>query len=244
MFADDPNRHISNDGSSGNTDSALGSRCVEDRHCSIHVNHIIANVKDSNATQLIVRQTSYSDDSPDGIDCVSLCSAVSNPTKRGLERIESRNTLVKRVFDPWPPLDSTDKGKDKFMVDACNALKPEQDIVPDWASQSPGYASAVSAPFGNTAFRYGMQQICGCTMLFVVSRKRVYLGKCLQILAKVLCNVSVFSGHYWEDVSFGKEKGAKYKLQFDEQVTNFLTNGFTAPGRTGRLCTKSFALLC
>ena len=89
---------------------------------------------------------------------------------------------MKRVFDPWPPLDSTDKGKNKFMVDACDALKPDQEIIPDWAQESPGYASAVSAPFGKTAFRFGMQQICGCTMLYVVSHKRVYLGECLQFL--------------------------------------------------------------
>ena len=207
-----------------------------------HVNHVIPNVKDRNATQLVIRETSYSDDSPDGIDCRSLCSAVSNPTKRRLEQIEPRYTLVKRVFDSWPPLDSTNKGKDKFMVDACDALKPEQEIIPEWASTSPGYASAVSAPFEKTAFRFGMQQICGCTMLYVVSRKRVYLGECLQISARVLSNISAFSGHYWEDVSFGQEKGAKYQLQFDEQVTNFLTDGFKAPNGPGRLCIELFAL--
>ena len=207
-----------------------------------HVNHIITNVKDRNATQLVIRETSYSDDSPDGIDCKSLCSAVSNPAKRGLEQLEPRYTLVKRVFDPWPPLDSSDKGKDKFMVDACNALELEEEIIPGWAQEPPGYASAVSAPFGKTAFRFGMQQICGCTMLFVVSHKRVYLGEYLQISARVPYNVSAFSGHYWEDVSFGKSsKAAKYELQFDKQVTNFLTGGFTAPNGPGRLCIELFA---
>ena len=206
------------------------------------VNHVIPNIKDRNATQLVIRETSYSDDSPDGIDCFSLCSAVGNPTKRGLENREPRYTLVKRVFEPWPPLDSTDKGKDKFMVEACNALQPDQEIIPNWASTSPGYASAVTAPFGKTAFRFGMQQICGCTMLYVVSRKRVYLGECPQICARVLHNISAGSGHYWEDVSFGKEKGAKTKLQFDEQVTTFLTDGFKAPNGPGRLSIKLFAL--
>ena len=142
-----------------------------------HASQGIPNVKDRNATQLVIRETSYPDDSPDGIDCISLCSAVSNPTERGLKQIEPRYTLVKRVFDPWSPL--TDRGKNKFMVNACKALEPDQKIIPEWASTPPGYASAVSAPFGTSAFRFGMNQICGCTLLYVVSRKRVYLGECL-----------------------------------------------------------------
>ena len=135
---------------------------------------------DRNTTQLVIRETSDPDDSPDGIDCRSLCSAVSNPSKRGWEQLEPRNDLVKRAFDPWPPLDSSDKGKDKFMVDACNALTPAEEIIPAWAGEDPGYASAVTAPFKDKKIRFGMQNICGCTMLFVVSRRRVYLGKCLQ----------------------------------------------------------------
>ena len=205
-------------------------------------NSLITYVKNRNATQLVIRRASYSDDSPGGIGCFSLCSAVSSPTKRGLEQIELRNTLVKRVFDPWPPLENTDRAKNQFMVDACNALTPDQKIVPDWASTAPGYASVVSAPLGNTAFRFGMQQICGCTVLFVVSRKRVYLGESLRTSARFLYNNSAFSGHYWEDVSFETEEGADYELQFDEQVTDFLKSGFTAPGGHGRLCMELIAL--
>ena len=72
------------------------------------------------------------------------------------------------------------------MVEACNALTPAQEIIPPWAEKDPGYASAVTAPFKDTKFRFGMQQICGCTMLFVVSRKRVSLGEYLKSLEGVL----------------------------------------------------------
>ncbi|KAL8776565.1 MAG: hypothetical protein Q9213_008222 [Squamulea squamosa] len=101
------------------------------------------------------------------------------------------------------------------MVEACNALKPEQSIIPDWASEGPGYASAVTATLSGSKIRYGMQRICGCTMLFVVSRTRVYLG------------------HYWESECFGKEPDEDYELQFDEQVTDFLRVGFQAPNGPG-----------
>ena len=177
-----------------------------------HVRHVIPNDKDRNATQLVVRETSYSDDTPDGIDCLSLCSAVSNSIKSGLEQIEPRHTLVKRVFEPWPPIDSTDKGKNDFMVDACSALKPHQEIIPDWASTSPGYASAVSAPFGKTAFRFGMQQICGCTMLYVVSRKRVYLGECPQLSARVLYNISAFPSTLLGRCFIWEKKGSEERF--------------------------------
>ena len=66
------------------------------------------------------------------------------------------------------------------MKNACNRLSPRQVVIPEWAQQDPGYASAVTAPLGDAKLRFGMQQICGCTMLFVVSRTRVYLGKCTR----------------------------------------------------------------
>ena len=210
-----------------------------------HVSHIISNVRSRNATQLIIRETSYSDDSPDGIDCVSLCSAVSNPIKRGLEQIEPRYILEKRVFTEWPPPDPTNQGRNNFMVNAFKALRPDQEIVPDWAETGDGYASAVTAPLGQTSFRYGMQRICGCTLLFVVSRKRVYLGECLQFSGRVLYNIRTCSAHYWEDVSFAQtkdEEGNKREVLFDEQVTDFLTSGFKAPKGPGRLCINIFAL--
>ena len=167
MCPHDLNRHLLDDTSYGDTGSTLEARYVRDRRPG---SHLVFNINDRNTTQLVIRETSYPDDSPDGIDCLSLCGAVSNPTKRGWEHLEPRNGLVKRVFDPWPPLDNSDKGKDKFMVIACDALTPAQAITPGWAEEPPGYASAVTAPFGTTAFRFGTQRICGCTMLFVVSR--------------------------------------------------------------------------
>lgn len=176
MYSHGLNRYLSDDTSNGDTGSTLEVRYVRDRRLESRLNLM----GDRNTTQLVIRETSYPDDSPNGIDCRLLCSAVSNPTKRGWEQLEPRNGLVKRVFDPWPPLDSSDKGKDKFMVDACNALTPPQEITPGWAQKDPGYASAVTAPFRDTEVKFGTQGICGCTMLFVVSRKRVYLGECLQ----------------------------------------------------------------
>ena len=173
----DLHRYLSDANSYGDTGSTLKVRYVQDRRPG---SHLILNINDRNTTQLVIRESSYPDDSPDGIDCLSLCSAVSNPTKRRWEQLEPRNDLVKRVFDPWPPLDNTDRGRNQFMVAACNALTPAEEVIPPWAGEYPGYASAVTAPFGTTSFRFGMQRICGCTMLFVVSRMRVYLGECLQ----------------------------------------------------------------
>ena len=143
---------------------------------------------------------------------------------------------MKRDFsDPWPLLIDTEENRNDFMRNACDNLRPDQEMIPDWAQIDPGYALVVSAPFGEVAFRFGMQQICGCTILYVVSRKRVYLGECLQIPSSLLYNISAFLGYYWEDVSFGKEKRMNYKPQFDKQVTEFLTGGFKAPSGPGRL---------
>lgn len=141
----------------------------------------------SNASELVVRDLDVAmpDDSPPGIGCRTLCSAVRSSVKRGWTGFDPRSTLEKRFDDAWPPLGG-DKGKDDFMVRACNALKPEEEIIPPWAQSGPGYASSVTAPLSNTKVRFGMQEICGCTMLFVVSRKRVYLGECAQIAGNPL----------------------------------------------------------
>lgn len=141
----------------------------------------------SNSSELIIRDVDDDmlDDSPPGISCRTLCSAATNPVKRDWRELDPRSALEKRFDDAWPPLGG-DKGKDNFMVQACNALTPAQEIVPPWAATSPGYASAVTATLGKTKIRFGMQEICGCTMLFVVSRKRVYLGKCAHLTRKTV----------------------------------------------------------
>ena len=91
---------------------------------------MVADIQKRNVSQLMIRETSYPDDSPDGIDCRTLCSAVSNPTKRRITQLGTRNELAKRVFDPWPPLADTEQAKNDFMIDACNALTPAQEIIP------------------------------------------------------------------------------------------------------------------
>lgn len=138
----------------------------------------------SNSSELIVSDVDVDmlDDSPPGIGCRTLCSAATNPVKRGWRELDPHSVLEKRFDGVWPP--KGDPAKDAYMVIACDSLPPEQDIVPSWASDPPGYASAVTAPLGDTAIRFGMQRICGCTMLFVVSRKRVYLGKCAHLTRK------------------------------------------------------------
>lgn len=116
------------------------------------------------------------DDSPSSISCRALCGAQVLNRKRVWQGLGPRFPLVKRVFDSFPPLANTDKGKDEWMVEASDNLKPEQDVVPPWAEASPGYASMATAALADKPFRFGMREICGCTMVFIVSRKRVYLG--------------------------------------------------------------------
>ncbi|KAL6719513.1 hypothetical protein ACLMJK_003754 [Lecanora helva] len=98
------------------------------------------------------------------------------------------------------------------MIQACDALTPDQEILPS-ASYTDGnyHATAVTAALGDTAFTYGMQRICGCTWLYVVSHLQVYLA------------------HYWEDISFGKEEKDTTPLQFQEQVLDFLDYGYQPP---------------
>ena len=136
----------------------------------------------SNSSGLVIRAVDVDmpDDSPPGIACRTLCSAATNPVKRDWRDLNPRSALEKRFDDEWPPLAGTDKAKDIYMRDTCDALTNDQSIVPGWANETPGYASAVTAPLGNTKLRFGTREICGCTMLFVISRKRVYLGKCAQ----------------------------------------------------------------
>ena len=138
----------------------------------------------SNASELMVRDVDddMPDDSPPEISCRILCSAATNPVKRGWRELDPHSVLEKSFDVLWPL--KGDPARDAYMVIACNSLKPEQEIVPSWASDPPGYASAVTASLGDTAIRFGMQRICGCTMLFMVSRKRVYLGKCARLTRK------------------------------------------------------------
>lgn len=117
----------------------------------------------SNSSELIVSDVDVDmlDDSPPGIGCRTLCSAATNPVKRGWRELDPHSVLKKRFDGVWPP--KGDPAKDAYMVIACNSLQPEQEIVPSWASDPPGYASAVTAPLGDTAIRFGMQRICGET---------------------------------------------------------------------------------
>ena len=144
--------------------------------------YTVAKHVHSNYSELVIRDDDVDmpDDSPAQINCRTLCSASTNPTKRDWAELDYRGALEKRFDQPWPPK-GDDNGRDTFMKDACDSLKkPDEEIIPDWASKFPGYASAVTAPLGDQKRRYGMQEICGCTMLFVVNHKRVYLGKCAQ----------------------------------------------------------------
>ena len=140
---------------------------------------------DSNSSEFVVRNVDVDmlNDSPLGNSCRTLYSAATNPVKRDWGELDPRSALEKRFDVLWHSLAGV-KGKDNFMVQACNALTDDQEIVPRRAATSPGYASAVTRLLGNTKFRFGMQEICGCTMLFVVSRKRVYLGKCAPLTSK------------------------------------------------------------
>ena len=118
------------------------------------------------------------DDSPPGFGCRSVCGT-STPSSKKKRHLEARSLLQKRVFDPFPPLENTQKARDQYMITHVDALTPEQEIVPDQATDD--YATAVTAPLGTTPVTYGMAQICGCTWLAVISQKRVYLGKIVSL---------------------------------------------------------------
>lgn len=79
-------------------------------------------------------------------------------------------------FLQWPSK-GTNEEKDYFMIQACNTLTPNENIVPDWARQDDTYVSAKTAPLGSDRIRFGMDEVCGCAVLFVKSQKRVYIGK-------------------------------------------------------------------
>lgn len=143
----------------------------------------MTDISDRNISQLVARtgEVPMPDDSPPGIDCRTLCSATTGNIKRDRIELGHHNDLTKRVFDPWPPEENKKTTKkttdrDNWMIGACKKLTPEEEIVPAWAEESGGHASAKTAAFGDSAFRYGMQQICGCTYLFIASQKRVYIG--------------------------------------------------------------------
>ena len=130
------------------------------------------------------------DEDPSSSPCDSVCvytGPVSTGQKRSLVESDPRTSLWKRLFDFWP--DENDvKGRDTFMVVGCNGLKAGEEIIPDDTqdkAKSKGESTAVSSLLQNSAFKFGMQQIYGCTMLFIVSHQRVYLGKCNFVGAKV-----------------------------------------------------------
>lgn len=113
--------------------------------------------------------------------CRAFCSAANRPGKRNLIRLDPRSAVDKRwdKEQDWPA-EGTDKEKDDFMIKGCDGLKTDEEVVPGWAEVAPGHATEATAELGDKPVRFGMQQICGCTMLSVVSRKRVYLGKTTQ----------------------------------------------------------------
>ena len=86
----------------------------------------------SNSSELIVSDVDVDmlDDSPPGIGCRTLCSAATNPVKRGWRELDPHSVLEKRFDGAWPP--KGDPAKDAYMVIACNSLQPKQDIVPSW----------------------------------------------------------------------------------------------------------------
>jgi len=96
------------------------------------------------------------------------------------------------------------------MITATDGLLPNEEIVPYWASApGSGYASIVTQPLGNAALRFGVQQLCGCTMLLVVSRHRGYLGECSQFIANL-------REHEWRSV---RTKKAEIHLLLWESIT-------------------------
>ena len=111
--------------------------------------------------------------------------------KRAL--IDQGLSLAKRVLQIW---DLTEEGKNKYMVETCHALTEIESNIP-YSSQdeklTKGDSTAVSATIGDRTIRFGMSRICGCTMIFIVSRNAVYLGKC-----KVSFNgLSQYAVHLW-----------------------------------------------
>ena len=140
----------------------------------------------SNASQLVARATN--DDVPPFASCRYFCgqdfddSSGASNDKRSLaaSNPNAKGVLAKRAFDEWPAVDTGRGSRNVYMRNAFANLEPDEAVVPGWAEGHPGFNTIVTKPLGNQKFRFGMQQICGCTMLFVMSRRRVYLGRTLN----------------------------------------------------------------
>ncbi|CAD6594517.1 MAG: hypothetical protein ASARMPREDX12_009192 [Alectoria sarmentosa] len=180
----------------------------EERELSADSYDDYADIETRNASLLFARDTDVpmADDNPPGFGCRTTCG-IGTPSTSSKRQLEDRSLLLERVFEPFPPIPNTQKARDQYMISHANALTTGQEIIP-YVDNADDYATAVTAALGTTTVTFGMQGICGCTWLAVISSKRVYLG------------------HYWESISFGKPATATYRLQFATQVTNFLTGGF------------------
>ncbi|MCJ1275967.1 hypothetical protein MMC21_003772 [Puttea exsequens] len=164
-----------------------------------------------NASMLIKR-------APDPPPCLVPCAPKPAPTTAQKRSLNPRSVL-KRALPDWPATNSKadDKKKDTFMVDGCSALTDAEAIVPDNTQVGTrfGESTAKSVAIAGDSVRLGMQQIHGCTMLYILSRKRAYIG------------------HFWESMSFWRWKDANpdREAAFQTQVIGFLTNGLTANGQ-------------
>ena len=119
---------------------------------------------------------------PDPPPCLVPCAPKPAPTTAQKRSLNPRSVL-KRALPDWPATNSKadDKKKDTFMVDGCSALTDAEAIVPDNTQVGTrfGESTAKSVAIAGDSVRLGMQQIHGCTMLYILSRKRAYIGGCL-----------------------------------------------------------------
>lgn len=175
----------------------------------------------------------------------NICSSPYIPnTRKYLQERRSSDISDISIDRPLPfPAVGSNEEKDFYMIQACNSLTPNQNIVPEWARQDDMYASAKTAPLGSHRLRFGMDEVCGCTILFVKSQKRVYIGKShghhdTESMLKYPC-----AAHYWENRLFGLNKGERRrKLDFDTQVLGFIANGYQPPNGP-RECSKCHSLI-
>ena len=123
------------------------------------------------------------DDNPPGFGCRTTCG-IGTPSTSSKRQLEDRSLLLERVFEPFPPIPNTQKARDQYMISHANALTTGQEIIP-YVDNADDYATAVTAALGTTTVTFGMQGICGCTWLAVISSKRVYLGKFSLLIAQL-----------------------------------------------------------
>ncbi|KAF2434572.1 hypothetical protein EJ08DRAFT_471811 [Tothia fuscella] len=91
--------------------------------------------------------------------------------------------LLKRVMVMPTSLVGATMGQ--FMLDKIGDAAP---IV--WATGSRETATATLAQLGDQSLSFGVRHIVGCTVMFIISRKGVYVG------------------HYWENLSFDPDVDA------------------------------------